>query len=169
MGWWCMAAAPDLRARLRLTGCCIPVVEELQRQLGCAGQKQPQPHPQGRRRRAGGDTFPTPSLPAGAALGGLPLPEGREEARADTAVGTRGAGGGICAPGKISTAWDRLTTPWRMWATCGCCDVCRDRSGRQDLPRSGSGRAICVPLPVSSASTSASSAVQSSPITALTI
>lgn len=56
--------------------------------------------------------FPTLSLPTGAALGGLPLPEGWEEARADTTVGTRGAGGGICVPGKTLTAWDRLSTPW---------------------------------------------------------
>lgn len=44
--------------------------------------------------------FPTFSLPAGTALAGLPLPEGGEEARADTHVGAREARGGICAPGK---------------------------------------------------------------------
>lgn len=27
MGWWCITAAPDLCTRLRLTGCCIPVVK----------------------------------------------------------------------------------------------------------------------------------------------
>lgn len=87
--------------------------------------------------------LPTLSLPAGAALGGLPLPEGGEEARADTPVGTRGARGGNCTPGKTSMAWDRLTTPWGcLWATCGSCDVCREWSGRQDLPCSVSGPAI---------------------------
>ena len=44
--------------------------------------------------------FPTLSLPAGAALAGLPLPEGGEETGADTHVGTGEAGAGICAPGK---------------------------------------------------------------------
>lgn len=44
MGCLCIAAAPDLRARLRLTGCCILVVKELRRQR--AGQEQHHPHPQ---------------------------------------------------------------------------------------------------------------------------
>lgn len=33
MGCLCIAAAPDLRAELRLRGCCIPAVTELQRAL----------------------------------------------------------------------------------------------------------------------------------------
>lgn len=41
MGCLCITAAPDLHAKLRLTGCCIPVVKELQRQR--AGQKHPVP------------------------------------------------------------------------------------------------------------------------------
>lgn len=42
------------------------------------------------------------SLASGAALAGLPLPEGGEEARADTVVGAGGARTRICAPGKTT-------------------------------------------------------------------
>lgn len=66
--------------------------------------------------------FPMLPLPAGAALAGLPLPEGGEEARADAHVGAGEAGAGIFAPGK--TLQHRLGSQHHgagMEAVCNMC------------------------------------------------
>lgn len=119
-----------------------------------------------------GGMFPTLSLPAGAALGGFPLPEGGEEARADTPVGTRGAGGGICAPGKTPTAWNRLTTPWGWHGGCvhhvdPVMSAGTGPGGRSCLAGCQVLLSLCVPFPVSPTSASPSSAIQPSPISSL--
>lgn len=111
MGWWCIAAASDLRARLRLTGCCIPVVKELQRQH--TGQKQPQSHPQARWRRVGVGGCSQHSL----CLQALPLVDFRFQKAGKKPELTL-----LWEPEELEeesvsqvrppTAWDRLSTLW---------------------------------------------------------
>jgi len=115
--------------------------------------------------------FPMCSLPTGAALAGLPLPEGGEETGADAHVGAGGAGAGICAPGKTPSAgWAHNTMGlvWRLCATRGSRDLHRDRSrGQGCLTGCQVLLSLCVHSPASPTSASTSSPIQPSSIPSL--
>lgn len=170
MGCLCITAAPDLRARLRLTGCCIPVVKELQRQ--CAGQKQRHPHPQAKWRGrakwadvvgATGCSQHSPCLQALPLLGFHFQKVGRkpeltlmwepEKPEQESVPQVR--------PPSAGRAHNTMGLAWRLCATCGSRGLRRDRSGRQDcLTGSRVLLSLCAPSPASPTSASTSSAIQ---------
>lgn len=168
MGCLCITAAPDLRARLRLTGCCVPVVKELQRQH--AGQKQQRPHPQAKRRgraewgdvvRATGCSQCSLCLQALPLLGFHFQKVGRKPELTLMWEPEKPEQESLPQVRPSSTGWAHNTMglAWRLCATCGSRDLRRDRSGRQDcLAGCQVLLSLCVCSPVTPASTS--SAVQ---------
>lgn len=166
----CITAAADLRARLRLTGCCIPVVKELQSQS--AGQKQRCPHPQAKWRgiaewgvvlRATSCSQHSPCLQALPLLGFHFQKVGRKPELTLMWEPEKPEEESVPQVRPPSTGWARNTVglAWRLCATCGSHDLCRDRSGRQDYL---TGCQVLLSLgvlsPTSPTSASTSSAIQ---------
>lgn len=168
MGCLCIAAAPDLRAELRLMGCCIPAVTELQRTLcSVLGKSSVTPIAAAVEGEAGlrvlgatGCSQRAPCLQALPLLGFHFQKVGRKPELTLMWEPEKPEQESVSQVRPRSTGQTRKTMgqAWKLCATHGPRDLHMDGSGRHDCPVGNQVLlSLCVPIPVSPASASISS------------